>query len=71
MMIKNIKHASSQDIEIINDIKAVKFIEDQKYFMIARQDSLYILHSIDGISLIVDAGIIDLLKEKNIIGGMK
>jgi hypothetical protein len=40
MLYKNIKHASSADIEILNDIKDIKFQNNEKYFIIAKKDLL-------------------------------
>ena len=71
MLYKNIKHASSSDIEIINEIKDVKFGDSHSYFLIAKKDNLFIVQSKDGYNLIVDSGIVDLLKEKDLLGGIK
>ena len=71
MLYKNIKHASSADIEILNDIKDIKFQNNGKYFMIAKKDLLYVIQSKDGFGLIVDEYIIDLLKKSELIGGVK
>jgi hypothetical protein len=71
MLYKNIKHASSADIEILNDIKDIKFQNNEKYFMIAKKDLLYVIQSKDGFGLIVDEYIIDLLKKSELIGGVK
>ena len=71
MLYKNIKHASSTDIEILNDIKDIKFQNNEKYFMIAKKDLLYVIQSKDGFGLIVDEYIIDLLKKSELIGGVK
>ena len=71
MLYKNIKHASSADIEILNDIKYIKFQNNEKYFMIAKKDLLYVIQSKDGFGLIVDEYIIDLLKKSELIGGVK
>ena len=71
MLYKNIKHASSADIEILNDIKDIKFQNNEKYFMIAKKDLLYVIQSKDGFGLIVDEYIIDILKKNELIGGVK
>lgn len=71
MLYKNIKHASSADIEVINEIKDVKFSDGHNYFLIAKKDNLFIVQSKDGYNLIVDNGIVDLLKEKDLLGGCK
>ena len=71
MLYKNIKHASSADIEILNDIKDIKFQNNEKYFIIAKKDLLYVIQSKDGFGLIVDEYIIDILKKNELIGGVK
>lgn len=68
-MYKNIKHASNSEIEILNEIKDVKFDENTQYYLIAKKESLYIVQSVDGFNLIIDKKILDILKEKNILGG--
>lgn len=68
-MIKKIKHASSSDIEVINDVQEIKFDENIKYYIIAKKDNLYVIQSSDGFNLIVDETIVGILKEKNILGG--
>lgn len=71
MLYKNIKHASSADIEILNDIKDIKFQNNEKYFIIAKKDLLYVIQSKDGFGLIVDEYIVDILKKNELIGGVK
>jgi hypothetical protein len=71
MLYKNIKHASSADIEVLNDIKDIKFQNNEKYFIIAKKDLLYVIQSKDGFGLIVDEYIIDILKKNELIGGVK
>jgi hypothetical protein len=71
MLYKNIKHASSADIEVINEIKDVKFGDNHNYFLIAKKDKLFIVQSKDGFNLIVDSNIVDILKEKDLLGGIK
>jgi hypothetical protein len=71
MLYKNIKHASSADIEVLNDIKDIKFQNNEKYFIIAKKDLLYVIQSKEGFGLIVDEYIIDILKKNDLIGGVK
>jgi hypothetical protein len=71
MLYKNIKHASAADIEILNDIKDIKFKNNEQYFMIAKKDLLYVIQSKDGFGLIVDEYIIDVLKKNELLGGVK
>lgn len=68
--IKNIKHASSDNIEIINEVKDINFDENKEYYVIAKKDNLYVLLNKEKLSLIVDVGIFEILKEKNLIGGL-
>ena len=71
MLYKNIKHASQSDIEVINEIKDIRFGDDHLYFLIAKKDNLFIVQNKDGYNLIVDSSIIEILKEKNILGGVR
>jgi len=70
MFRKNIKQASNEPIEIINEIKDVNFKDDNKYYVIAKKDDLYIVHSIGGFNLIIDETILEILKDKKILGGL-
>lgn len=71
MLYKNIKHASQSDIEVINEIKDVKFGDEHNYFLIAKKDNLFIVQNKDGYNLIVDGSIIEILKEKKLLGGIR
>lgn len=71
MLYKNIKHASQADIEVINEIKDIKFGDGHNYFLIAKKDNLFIIQSKDGYNLIVDSGIVEILKDKDLLGGIK
>ena len=71
MLYKNVKHASAADIEILNNIKDIKFKNNEQYFMIAKKDLLYVIQSKDGFGLIVDEYIIDVLKKNELLGGVK
>lgn len=70
MLYKNIKHASSENIEVINEINKVKFDNDIEYFLIAKKEDLYIISSKSGHNLIVDGKIVEILKSNNILGGV-
>jgi hypothetical protein len=59
-----------EPIEIINEIKDINFKDDLKYYMVAKKDNLYIIHSIDGFNLIIDETIINILKEQKLLGGI-
>lgn len=71
MLYKNIKHASTDDIKVLNEIKDISFNNDHSYFLIAKKDELYAIRTKDGFNLIIDKGILDLLVKENKIGGIK
>ena len=52
-------------------ILSVDLQNNEKYFMIAKKDLLYVIQSKEGVGLIVDEYIIDLLKKSELIGGVK
>lgn len=70
MLYKNIKHASSENIEVINEINKIKFDDNIEYFLIAKKEDLYIINSKSGNNLIVDGRILEILKSNNILGGL-
>jgi hypothetical protein len=70
MLYKNIKHASSENIEVINEINKIKFDNNTEYFLIAKKEDLYIVSSKSGSNLIIDGKILKMLKDINILGGM-
>lgn len=70
-MFKKINHSSNADIEILNEIKNAKFNETIRYYLIAKKESLYIVQSADGFNLIIDEKILDILKDKDMLGGIK
>lgn len=70
MLYKNIKHASSENIEVINEIDKIKFDNNIEYFLIAKKEDLYIVSSKSGSNLIIDGKILKMLKDINILGGM-
>jgi hypothetical protein len=70
-MFKKINHSSNADIEILNEIKDAKFNENIRYYLIAKKESLYIVQSANGFNLIIDEKILDILKDKDMLGGIK
>lgn len=71
MLYKNVKHAFSSSIEIINEINEVNFLEGQSYFLIAKKDDLRVIQNKSGANLVVDVEILELLKKENLVGGIK
>lgn len=70
MLYKNIKHASSENIEVINELNKIKFDNNIEYFLIAKKEDLYIVSSKSGGNLIIDGKILDILKNNKILGGI-
>lgn len=70
-MHKNIKHASSEKIEILNEIKDASFDDGKEYFIIAKKEDLYVIANKKGMNLIVDGNIVDMLTIAGKIGGSR